>query len=87
MTRLSLLAAGLAALVLGPSVALAQTVVAPRYHMEREYFHAGPAIPGGTEPEQAPGQVVPSFTGETHVPSNSVEGRGSTDLQLNIIER
>lgn len=87
MTRFSRWAAALAALVLGPPAALAQTMIAPSYHLEREYFHAGPAIPNGNEAETAPGQIVPGFAGQTHVPSNSVEGRGSTDLQLQITVR
>ncbi len=82
MMRFSLFAAGIAALALGPSAAVAQTIV-PGYHMEREYFHAGPAglIESGREVLHAPDQDVPSLTGETHVPSNSVEGRGGQRLE------
>ena len=88
MRHWSIPAAAVAALVLGPAAALAQGLaVAPRYHLEREYFHAGPAIPNGGESDYAPDQIVPSFTGEAHVPSNSVAGRGSTDLQLQVIAR
>ena len=86
MTRLLLAPAGILVLALGPSAALAQTV-APTYHMEREYFHAGPALPGvGVNPETLD-QVVPSFAGQTHVPSNSALGRGSDRVELRIITR
>ena len=85
MTRLLLAAAGVLVLA-GPCAALAQTV-APAYHMERQYFHAGPAFPGAGGNPGTPDQTVPSFTGQTHVPSNSALGRGSDHVELRIITR
>ena len=86
MTRLLLAAAGVLVLALGPCAALAQTV-APAYHMERQYFHAGPAFPDAGENPETLDQTVPSFRGQTHVPSNSAQGRGSDHLELRIITR
>jgi len=86
MTRLLLAAAGLLVLALGPCAAIAQTV-APAYHWEREYFHVGPALPGAGENPAALDQTVPSPAGQTHVPSNSVQGRGSGHVEFRIIDR
>ena len=88
MRRFWLFAAGTAALALGPAMASAQ-MIAPGYHMEREFFHSGAPQPGapGREVVHAPDQDVPSFTGETHVPSLSAQGRGSDRVEVDIIDR
>jgi len=57
--------------------------------MERQFFHVGPvgSAGSGREVVHAPDQDVPSFLGETHVPSNSAQGRGSDRVEVNIIDR
>jgi hypothetical protein len=86
MMRFSLVAAGAAALALGSAAALAQAV-SPGYHIERDYFHAGPAIPGGNSATPAPDRDGPGFAGQTHVPSLSAQGRGSEHVEVEIIAR
>ena len=72
MRALPLVAAAAAACALAAPFAAAQ-YVAPGYVLEQHNFSDPPGVDYSIEP---PGQVAPGFTGQTHVPSLSTQGRG-----------
>jgi hypothetical protein len=77
MRYLSLAAGAVAALALGAPPAIAQWV-APGYVLEEEHFNSAPPSPPstpGADDIEAPGQDVPGYLGQTHVPSLSAQGR------------
>ena len=73
MRALPLVAAAATACALAAPFGAAQ-YVAPGYVLEKQHFSEAPGVDDTIE---APGQEVPGFLGQTHVPSLSAQGRGN----------